>query len=159
MLFRSLTQRTNQMNFSGSRYNRRLLREVMQSLYIDTYVLACEDRFGSYGTVGFGLVDRREPRLTDLMFSCRIQSKRVEHAFLRFIIQKYITDTGRDFHANYRKTLRNMQSGQVFEDLGMTEVGTIDGVSSLSFPHDRDLPDDGIVKLTLPSGRFVGSRQ
>jgi FkbH-like protein len=154
-----LTQRTNQMNFSGSRYDRDLLCEVMQSSYIDTYVLACEDRFGSYGIVGFGMVDRREPRLTDLMFSCRIQSKRVEHAFLRFIIQKYITNTGRDFHANYRKTVRNMQSGQVFEDLHMVEVGISDGVSSLIFSHEREVSDDGIVKLTLSSDRFVGSPQ
>jgi FkbH-like protein len=154
-----LTQRTNQMNFSGSRYDRGLLREVMQSSYVDTYVLACEDRFGSYGVVGFGMIDSREPRLTDLMFSCRIQSKRVEHAFLQFIIQKYIGDTGKDFYANYRKTVRNMQSGQVFEDLGMVEVGLSDGVSSLIFPHDREVSDDGIVKLTLSSDRFAGSRQ
>jgi FkbH-like protein len=154
-----LTQRTNQMNFSGSRYDRGLLREVMQSSYIDTYVLDCKDRFGSYGIVGFGMVDSREPRLTDLMFSCRIQSKRVEHAFLQLIIQKYITDTGKDFHANYRKTVRNMQSGQVFEDLGMVEVGISDGVSSLIFSHDREVSDDGIAKLTLSSDRFVGSRQ
>ena len=56
-----LTQRTNQMNFSGRRYDRAVLRDMVESTYLDTYVMACEDRFGSYGVVGFGIVDKREP--------------------------------------------------------------------------------------------------
>lgn len=144
-----LTQRTNQMNFSGNRYDRDVLRKILHTSYLDTYVLACEDRFGTYGIVGFGMVDSREPRLTDLMFSCRIQSKRVEHAFLRSIIERYILFTGKDFHANYRKTARNMPSGQVFADLGMQEVEVTDGVTSLIFPHDREIPQDGIITVSL----------
>ncbi len=109
-----LTQRTNQMNFSGNRYDREVLRKLLASPYLDTFVLSCEDRFGSYGVIGFSIVDRREPRMTDLMFSCRIQSKRVEHAFLASVIRRYIAETGKDFYANYRKTPRNAPSGQVF---------------------------------------------
>jgi FkbH-like protein len=142
-----LTQRTNQMNFSGNRYDRDLLRKILQTPYLDTYVLACEDKFGTYGIVGFGLVDIREPRMTDLMFSCRIQAKRVEHAFLRHIIESYIVLVKRNFYANYRRTPRNEPSGQVFADLGMQELGVIDGVTSLTFPHDQEIPDDGIIKI------------
>ncbi len=113
-----LTQRTNQMNFSGTRYDRDLLRKVCQTPYFDTYVISCRDRFGSYGVIGFSIVDSREPRMTDLMFSCRVQSKRVEHAFLAYILRKYIADFHRDFHADYRETPRNAPSGRVFRDTG-----------------------------------------
>lgn len=142
-----LTQRTNQMNFSGNRYNRELLRKILQTSTLDTYVLSCDDRFGSYGIVGFGIVDNRQPRLTDLMFSCRIQSKRVEHAFLGYIIRKYIAITGRDFCADYRKTPRNTPSGRVFADLGMEENGVSNGVTSLVFPHDKAVLDDCIIEV------------
>jgi FkbH-like protein len=142
-----LTQRTNQMNFSGNRYNRELLQKILQTHTLDTYVLACEDRFGSYGIVGFGIVDHREPRLTDLMFSCRIQSKRVEHAFLGYVLRKYIAMARKDFHADYRKTPRNAPSGRVFADLGMQEIEVSDGVTSLVFPHDKEVPDDRIIKI------------
>src|ERR1700728_963052 len=81
-----LTQRTNQMNFSGNRYDREVLRKLLSNPDMDTFVLSCEDRFGSYGVIGFSIVDRREPRMTDLMFSCRVQSKRVEHAFLASVM-------------------------------------------------------------------------
>jgi len=142
-----LTQRTNQMNFSGNRYERQVLEEVLRTPYLDTYVLSCEDRFGSYGIVGFSVVDIREPRMTDMMFSCRIQSKRVEHAFLSFIIKKSIAETNRDFFANYRKTTRNAPSGKVFEDIGMEEVETRENVSLLLFRRDKVVPYDGVIMI------------
>lgn len=142
-----LTQRTNQMNFSGTRYDREVLRSILHSTDLYGYVLSCEDRFGSYGIVGFSIVDAREPRMTDLMFSCRVQSKRVEHAFLGHILRKYIQSTGRDFFANYRKTEKNAPSGRVFQDMGMEELETLNGVTSLVFRKDKQIPDDKVVTI------------
>jgi len=154
-----LTQRTNQMNFSGNRYDRDVLRRILSSPHLDTFVLSCEDRFGSYGVIGFSIVDRREPRMTDLMFSCRIQSKRVEHAFLAWLIRKYLAESNRDFHADYRKTNRNAASGQVFSDLGMAEVGESGGVLSLRFGRDKDkdkeVPEDGVIEILMEDSRMV----
>jgi FkbH-like protein len=144
-----LTQRTNQMNFSGNRYDREVLRNILSNPDLDTYVLSCKDKFGSYGVIGFSIVDNREPRMTDLMFSCRIQSKRIEHAFLAYIIPKYIADSGKDFLANYRKTPGNAPSGRVFADLGMEEIATNDGVSSLVFRKGREVPTDGVIRIAL----------
>jgi hypothetical protein len=83
------------------------------------------------------------------MFSCRVQSKRVEHAFLAHIIRKYIALTGKDFCANYRKTPRNAPSGRVFADLLLQEEGIDEGVSRLVFPHNREVPDDGIIDVVI----------
>lgn len=143
-----LTQRTNQMNFSGNRYERSVLKQILDNPSLDTYVLDVEDRFGSYGIVGFAIVDRRVPLMTDLMFSCRVQAKRVEHAFLGFVLRKYISETNKDFIANYRKTPRNAPSGRVFADIGMTEAEATDGVSRLVFPRNQKVPDDGVVHIT-----------
>ena len=142
-----LTTRTNQMNFSGNRYDRDVLGKIIATPHLATYVLACEDRFGSYGVIGFSVVDRREPRMTDLMFSCRVQSKRVEHAFLAFVIREYFNETENDFLVSYRKTDKNAPSGQVFWDFGMREIGNTAGVLLLSFPRNQALPDDGIISI------------
>jgi len=150
-----LTQRTNQMNFSGSRYDRDVLRDILETPHLDTYVLSCEDRFGSYGVVGFSIVDSREPRMTDLMFSCRIQSKRVEHAFLAYVIKTYVSKSGKDFCANYRKTSRNAPSGKVFADFGMEEVGILDGVTSLVFRKNKGVPDDGVIRIVVQEGTMT----
>jgi FkbH-like protein len=160
-----LTQRTNQMNFSGNRYDREVLRNLLSNPHLDTFVLTCEDRFGSYGVIGFSIVDRREPRMTDLMFSCRIQSKRVEHAFLTWMMRRYIAETGKDFYADYRKTPRNAPSGQVFADLAMEETQNEetqkeetqnrDGVLSLRFPKERQVPDDGVIDIITEDALLV----
>jgi FkbH-like protein len=144
-----LTTRTNQMNFSGNRYDREVLRQLLSSPHLDTFVLSCEDRFGSYGVIGFSVVDAREPRMTDLMFSCRIQSKRVEHAFLGWLIRKYVAETNQDFYANYRKTSRNAASGQVFADLGLEEVKERDGVLSLRHAAGKQVPNDGAIEVIV----------
>ena len=142
-----LTQRTNQMNFSGNRYDRSVLKKILATPHLSTYVLSCEDRFGSYGIVGFSIVDVREPRMTDLMFSCRVQSKRIEHAFLGHIINASVVDSSKDFFANYRKTPGNTPSGKVFADLGMVEVDETAGVKSLVFKRGKEVPDDGVIGI------------
>jgi FkbH-like protein len=142
-----LTQRTNQMNFSGRRYERNVLERVAANSAMETYVLSCRDRFGSYGIVGFSIVDSHEPRMTDLMFSCRIQAKRVEHAFLAYLLTKYSKSELLEFRASYRKTERNALSGRVFNDIGMEEEGEKEGVTSFVFPRGRKIRDDGIITI------------
>jgi FkbH-like protein len=143
-----LTQRTNQMNFSGNRYDRTQLTEILKTPHLETYVINCDDKFGSYGVVGFAIVDNREPRLTDLMFSCRVQSKRVEHACLSYIIRKCTSNARPNFHANYRKTPRNAPSGKVFADIGFfAERECVDGVSFLIISREKLNLDDGIIKI------------
>ena len=87
--------------------------------------------------------------MTDLMFSCRVQSKRIEHAFLCYIVRQTIRESGRDFFANYHKTTRNAPSGKVFADVGFEEVDISDGVTSLVFRKDQEVPDDGIIKIVV----------
>jgi FkbH-like protein len=142
-----LTQRTNQMNFSGNRYEGNVLQGIIATPKLDTYVISCQDRYGSYGIVGFSIVDAREPRMTDLMFSCRIQAKRCEHTFLAHLIRKYRQRNSTDFWANYRKTPRNEPSGRVFADIGMVELETRDGLTSLLFRREDQIPDDGIIRV------------
>lgn len=150
-----LTQRTNQMNFSGNRYDRSVLKDILVTSYLDTYVLEVEDRFGAYGVVGFCIVDSRLPLMTDLMFSCRIQSKRVEHAFIGYLIREYIAKTGKDFQANYRTNAKNAPSGKVFADIGMQERANTDGVSRLIFSKEQIVPEDGLARITAHENSAV----
>jgi FkbH-like protein len=142
-----LAQRTNQMNFSGRRYQKAELNTLMNSNDFHSYVISCEDKFGSYGIVGFSLLDHNEPRLIDLMFSCRVQSKRVEHAFLSHLLKKYILLTNKDFYANYTKTEKNKPSGKVFYDIGFEENSEKDGVTSLRFRSDKEILDDNLIAI------------
>jgi FkbH-like protein len=144
-----LAQRTNQMNFSGNRYSTDELERIAADPDLDTYVIRCSDRFGAYGIVGFSVVDHNEPRLLDLMFSCRVQAKRVEHGFLAWLLREHRGNGAGDFYADYRKTPKNEPSGAVFQDVGFEETAVEEGVSKLRFKRDRVVPEESVVQIIV----------
>lgn len=147
-----LAQRTNQMNFSGNRYSQNDLIQIIGNHTLDTYVLNCSDRFGSYGNVGFAIVERDTPQLIELMFSCRIQAKKVEHGFLAWLLNKYIEEQDQDFWVRFRKTTKNEPSSVVFQELGFNEIDVKEGVTILQFKKNQRIPDEGIIEIKVEAG-------
>ena len=149
-----LVQRTNQLNFSGNRYERTVLEKRLRDPAHEAFALECTDRFGEYGLVGFALVERNGPRLLDLALSCRVQGKRVEHAFLGFLLARYRATGATSFEAIYRPTERNRPAGAVFADLGFDDVGFDERAREdqrilYRFDLGRDIPDDGLVDVRV----------
>lgn len=140
-----LTQRTNQMNFSGNRYKQDDIRNIYNDEGLDAYVLRCRDRFGEYGIIGFSIIKKSENKLIDLMFSCRIQSKRVEHAFITFCLKKYLPKG--DFYVTYKHTEKNKFSAQVFYDFNFTVIKKDSSNRCLKFTADRPVVDDKIISV------------
>jgi predicted enzyme involved in methoxymalonyl-ACP biosynthesis len=81
------------------------------------------------------------------MFSCRVQSKRVEHAFLSYLLRKYVRGPNNSLFISYRKTPRNAASGKVFADFEMEEMETVAGVTLMVFRGDKKIPDDGVITV------------
>lgn len=142
-----LVQRTNQLNFSGNRYTRGDLNSIIESERFDHYCLDCNDKYGEYGIVGFAVVDKEISRLTDLMFSCRVQAKRVEHAFMIFLLNYYKNQKVGMFEAEYFRTDRNEQAGKVFSDLGFYEKSLSNGKYLYCYDLSNDLPKNEVIKI------------
>lgn len=120
-----LVQRTNQLNFSGRKYD----RDAILAILADgrgKRVIDCHDRFGNYGTVGFCIFDSEmtEPnqttlRIDDFMLSCRVQGKQIERA----LIQQLVKDSSmapRSVTVAFTPTDRNQPAQLVLEDIGFT---------------------------------------
>ncbi len=114
-----LAQRTNQLNFSGSRYGREDLAGLLRADGTVPVVMRCEDRFGAYGIVGFSILKLSGDALTmsDLMFSCRIQGKKVEHGYLAYLLAQAAQAGLPELACLYNRTARNAPAGKVFDDL------------------------------------------
>jgi len=140
-----LTQRTNQMNFSGNLYEKDDIMKIANNKKLSCYVLKCKDNFGEYGIIGFGIIDQTENRLIDLMFSCRIQSKRVEHAFLTHILENHLSIG--DFYVTYKHTEKNKFSAQVFNDFGFETIKKDGQYLELRFAKGLEIPDDKIIEI------------
>ncbi len=119
-----LVQRTNQLNFSGHKYDRDQLRAILDDQTIEKYVLDCSDRFGAYGLIGFGMVRQTEDALEvqDLMLSCRVQGKLVEQAFFNHLEKHHNFKKTPRMKVNFTETKRNQPARQVLETSGFTKL-------------------------------------
>ena len=133
-----LVQRTNQLNFSGNRYTRESLESLLAEADVVPVVMRCCDRFGDYGIIGFAILSLREDavEITDLMFSCRVQGKKVEHAFLSHVIREAEARGCDDVRCSLKETARNRPATRVFSDLGFESK--LDGELT-------------VVRITLPA--------
>lgn len=112
-----LLQRTNQLNASG----RRLSLEEVSSLVHDTthndcFVISSDDKFGSYGIVGFIAVNKSKeiPIITDFVISCRVANKKIEPT-----IVNHLAKIKGKILFNYKKTKLNGPMLQITKELGM----------------------------------------
>jgi FkbH-like protein len=125
-----LAQRTNQLNFSAKHYDRRDTMALLRAGTTDQYILRCEDKYGSYGSVGFSSIcaDESELRIEEFMLSCRVQGKYVEQAFLAALLQLYYGGRPVPIWVNYTPTARNIPALQVLTDLGFRPVAERSGM-------------------------------
>jgi FkbH-like protein len=138
-----LVQRSNQLNLSKRAYSREQFEQLVATPGILALALEAEDRFGAYGIIGFVAVDERPevPLVRDLVVSCRIARKRVEHAFFAWLAGR---ETGRGAEALRAELVRTPRNGPlqaVFDELPFATASD-DGVRLVyELPLPARLPD------------------
>jgi FkbH-like protein len=114
-----LVQRTNQLNISTCRY----AREELASLILPgsgrrAFVIHAADKFGSYGLIGFAVFEIERNLIIDLMFSCRVQGKLVDDAFVSWLSEANLGHEPGVLRARYRANKKNAPARQLLERLG-----------------------------------------
>ncbi len=116
-----LSQRTNQLNFTGRKYTRDMVQILLTSKAGETgLVLRCSDRFGDYGLIGFAAVNTSKGLIGELFMSCRVQRKRVEHAFIAWLGREMAERGVKTLNVAYSPTGRNGAAGEMLQSLGFT---------------------------------------
>ncbi len=145
-----LVQRTNQLNFSVHRYKKEELRKLMDDPRFLILAVRCQDKFGDYGIVGLNIlsIERDKAFLSDAMFSCRIQAKKIEQSiFMRYINASQNCGI-RKFYVRYVETDRNKAVLKILQDLKF-KVEKLEGKSKLyAFDIERNaLPEINYIKV------------
>jgi FkbH-like protein len=138
-----LSQRTNQLNFSGLRYSLGELESLMRTRPQDAFVLSCADRFGDYGAIGFCVLGQDRPGVESFFMSCRVQRKRVENAFFQLLAGELAERGAERFEVRYTATAKNGASVQMLKDLGFAPEGEALFVRDLASP----IVDHDVVSL------------
>jgi FkbH-like protein len=144
-----LSQRTNQLNFTGRKFDQDAVRSILGSRAVTGLCLRCRDRFGDYGLIGFAAVNIKLGRVEELFLSCRIQRKRVEHALFRWLIAEARVHGAPSLGVAHRGTGRNRAAQEMLLTLGFEapkdgEVVWTRGVTA-------DLESSDIVAVRTPS--------
>ena len=113
-----LVQRTNQLNISTYRYSREELCHLLSNVSQGSYVVQASDRFGDYGLIGFIVFDLQRDLILDMMFSCRIQGKLVDDAFLAWLFEFVVRHPPGELRARFRATKKNSPARQLLERHG-----------------------------------------
>lgn len=84
-----LTLRTNQFNTTGRSYSAEELNDLLASPVHRLYVIELEDKFGSYGIVGLGLLecDKGAWIIKLLLMSCRVVSRGIGTVFINYLMR------------------------------------------------------------------------
>lgn len=114
-----LVQRTNQLNISTCRYS----REELTSLNAPgsgrrAFVIHASDKFGSYGLIGFAIFEIERNLIIDLMFSCRVQGKLVDDAFVSWLAEANLGSEPGELRARFKANKKNAPARQLLERLG-----------------------------------------
>lgn len=113
-----LSQRTNQLNFSGTKYARSDIVSFLQpDCRESVFLLRCADKFGDYGIIGMCVLDAERGHVLSFMMSCRVQRKRVEAAFFSWLARRIAADRA-ELVIAHRKTPKNGASVRMLEELG-----------------------------------------
>lgn len=151
-----LTQRTNQLNVTGARFTRdEVLQFVDGTTNNEGFVLRCRDIFGDYGIIGFCVLNRSEHCIEAFFMSCRVQRKRVEHAFFAWLSSNLMDSGATTLTIKYRKTAKNVASVKLFADLGFTLDESDQGEGKFILALGNSWADANIVKVNAEAFKHI----
>ena len=104
-----MTQRTNQFNFTTQRLTEPEIREALSG-GMEILTAFVRDRFGNYGQVGlvmFQAADDDVLRVQNLLLSCRVLGKGVEHAIVARLGQIAVERSLSEVEILYQPTAKN----------------------------------------------------
>lgn len=112
-----LTERTNQLNYVARKMTRLELEAIeRRESGSRGLVLSVADRYGDYGIVGFALLNMSSWKVESFFMSCRVQRKKVDHAFFD-LLRRHAAQAGQArYSIAYRPSKRNEPSRVVLED-------------------------------------------
>ena len=140
-----LSQRTNQLNFTGAKFTRAEVEALAEADRGHARLtLRCADVWGDYGLIGFADLDLGAGELVAFFMSCRVQRKRVEHAAFAHMAA-LLAMRGRDtFRVRFAATERNGASLRLIEELGFVREG-----QGWSHPLDHPFAEADVVRLAV----------
>jgi len=142
-----LIQRTNQLNLSSRRYNEESFNQIFNDDRFLKVALEIEDQFGSYGIVGFSIIEKAIDyyKIQDFVISCRVANKLVEDSFVTWLSNLMRARGKRYLLADYIKTTRNGKMLSVFEAIKFEKEDIGNDTSILKLDLEKQVLTNDVI--------------
>ncbi len=120
-----LTQKTNQFNLTTKRYTAAECQRFISASNFRVIYFNTRDKFGDYGVTGLAIIrldGKVEAHIDTFLLSCRIIGRNIELAFIDFLIPYLQDNKCMVVRAEYNKTAKNEQVGDLYDRLGFRLV-------------------------------------
>ena len=116
-----LTQKTNQFNLTTIRYSETEIAALMNDGKATVFTIDVSDKFGESGITGVvilkrSMIDEKVIEIDSYLLSCRILGRKIEAAFLDFIVTYCKEQNYKIVKATYIRTAKNTQVATFYSD-------------------------------------------
>lgn len=116
-----LTQKTNQFNFTTRRYSEAEISAFVSASDTNVFTVDVSDKFGESGITGViivkdSLVEESVSEIDSFLLSCRILGRKIEVAFLNYVLQYYKRRGCKTMRAAYLPTAKNGHVATFYPD-------------------------------------------
>ncbi len=124
-----LTQKTNQFNLTTYRYTDADIKHFIQN-NARIFTLSVSDKFGDYGLTGvcISVVKDNIADFDTLLLSCRILGKRIEEAYVYYILKELKEDGIKMVKAKFIPSAKNLQVKDFYEKFGFNLLSEKEGI-------------------------------
>ena len=115
-----MTQKTNQFNLTTKRYTENEIEIFLNSKEHTLYSFSVLDKFGDNGITGLVIlkISNDVVLIDTFLMSCRIIGRKIENAFINFLLNELKLQGKKLVNANYIKTKKNVQVEKFYDNIG-----------------------------------------
>ena len=141
-----LVNRTNQLNMSGRKYSREDFDSLLARTDLQSFSFSCEDKYGSYGIVGFGQcrMDGGVLHMNEFAMSCRVAGKYVESAVFGALLEDASCRSG---SMTIVRTKKNGLLRDTLNEIGFDKIS--ENTEYTEYRFTAELKNRNIVKAKV----------
>lgn len=149
-----LVHKTNQWNLTTRRHSRELLERWTADPHVVAMSLRLQDRYTDHGIVAVAIAAESGDVLDidTFLMSCRVIGRTVEHSILDLLVDEARRRGMRCLRGTYVPTSKNALVADLYDRLGFTSVGEIDGIARW------ELAVDAADAAPAAAERFIETR-
>jgi FkbH-like protein len=121
---RDLVHKTNQFNLTTRRHSETALEQFANDSSCGIFTVGVKDKFGDNGIVGAAIVRHDEDvvQIDTFLLSCRVIGRRVETAFLAYLVEWARSRKAGYLMGSYCPTKKNAPAANFFAEHGFVQV-------------------------------------